>query len=172
MLPDAPAVGDTTLRFGDGGPLGPVRRLLFRHAGLAPAVDVPGLAPVLHAQFARGGALALPLAHALGLRMVVTLHGGDVSKRKNWQHTVLSRRWPTLVREAFAFVCVSQAVAEIALARGVPPDKLVVLPIGVEVPDQPPAPVRRRTCSLAGSSRKRGSRCWPTRSGCCAPRAT
>jgi colanic acid/amylovoran biosynthesis glycosyltransferase len=139
LLPDAGAVGDTTLRLGNDGLLGPVRRLLFRHAALAPAVDVPDLAPVLHAQFARGGALALPLAHALGLQIVVTLHGGDVSKRKNWQRTVLSRRWPALVREAFAFVCVSHAVADIALARGAPPDKVVVLPIGVEVPDQPPA---------------------------------
>ncbi|MFL5286070.1 MAG: glycosyltransferase [Rhodopila sp.] len=97
------------------------------------------LAPVLHAQFARGGALALPLAQALGLRMVVTLHGGDVSKHKNWQHTVLSQRWPVLAREAAAFVCVSQAVADVALAHDAPPDKIVVLPIGVEVPDQPPA---------------------------------
>ncbi len=139
LLPDAGAVGDTALRLGNDGLLGPVRRVLFRHAALAPAVDVPDLAPVLHAQFARGGALALPLAHALGLQIVVTLHGGDVSKRKNWQRTVLSRRWPALVREAFSFVCVSHAVADIALARGVPPGKLVVLPIGVEVPNQPPA---------------------------------
>ncbi len=139
LLPGAAAVGDTTLRLGDAGLLGPLRRLLFRHASLAPVIDIPDPAPVLHAQFARGGALALPLAQAMGLRMVVTLHGGDVSKRKNWQHTVLSRRWPVLVREAFVFVCVSHTVAEIALARGVPPDKVVVVPIGVEVPVRPPA---------------------------------
>ena len=146
LLPDAAAVGGTALRLGGDGMLGPARRLLFRHLGRAPRFGVAylerdrsarwerrarmaarmtpsglpiALAPVLHAQFARGGALALPLAQALGCAMVVTLHGGDVSKRKNWQHTVLSQRWPALAREAAAFVCVSHAVADIALARGV-----------------------------------------------------
>ncbi|MBS0639487.1 MAG: glycosyltransferase [Acetobacteraceae bacterium] len=173
LLPDAQAVGGSAMRLGGHGPLGPLRRLLFRHLGQAPRFGVtylerdrlePGeeppavdadaadsdgldqpawpthtLAPVLHAQFARGGALALPLAHAMGMRIVVTLHGGDVSKRKNWQHTVLSQRWPSLVKEAAAFVCVSQAVADIALSHGAPVDRIVVVPIGVEVPDQPPA---------------------------------
>jgi glycosyltransferase involved in cell wall biosynthesis len=97
-----------------------------------------GLAPVLHAQFARGGALALPLARSLRSRLVVTLHGGDVSKRKNWRGTMLVRRWPALLREAACFVCVSTSVAETAAARGASPDKLVVLPIGVEVADRPP----------------------------------
>jgi glycosyltransferase involved in cell wall biosynthesis len=101
--------------------------------------DGIGWGGVLHAQFARGGALALPLARALNLRLVVTLHGGDVSKQKNWRGTVLAQRWPALVRETACFVCVSAAVAEIAAARGVPPDKLTVLPIGVEIPDHPPA---------------------------------
>jgi len=91
---EAPRVGDHVLRLGGDGPLGPMRRWLFRHFGHVPPIDVPNLAPVLHAQFARGGALALPLARALGLRMAVTLHGGDVSKRKNWHGTVLARRWP------------------------------------------------------------------------------
>jgi glycosyltransferase involved in cell wall biosynthesis len=97
-----------------------------------------GWAGVLHAQFARGGALALPLARALDLRLVVTLHGGDVSKQKNWRGTILAQRWPALVRETARFVCVSAAVAEIAAARGVPADKLTVLPIGVEIADRPP----------------------------------
>jgi colanic acid/amylovoran biosynthesis glycosyltransferase len=152
LLPGFSAVGDRTLRLGGDGPLGEVRRLLFRHLGWVPPFHLrdgayraaPGsgsasLAPVLHAQFARGGALALPLARALGLRMVVTLHGGDVSKQKNWRGTMLARRWPALLREAARFVCVSASVAEIAAARGVPAAKLVVLPIGVEVPRQPPA---------------------------------
>ena len=84
--------------------------------------------------------LALPLARALGLRMVVTLHGGDVSKQKNWRGTVLAQRWPACCGRAARFVCVSAAVAEIAAARGVPPDKLTVLPIGVEVPDRSARP--------------------------------
>jgi glycosyltransferase involved in cell wall biosynthesis len=95
-------------------------------------------APVIHAQFARGGALALPLARAQRAGLVVTLHGGDVSKRKNWRHTLLAARWPDLLHEVACFVCVSQAVAGIASSRGVPARKLLVLPIGTEVAATPP----------------------------------
>lgn len=138
VLPGAGDIGPDLIRIGGDGGFGPLRRLMFRHFGQVPAIDVPGLAPVLHAQFARGGALALPLAVGLGLRMAVTLHGGDVSKHKNWRGTLLAERWPALVREAGCFVCVSSAVAAIAEARGVPLAKLAVLSIGVEVPDRLP----------------------------------
>jgi colanic acid/amylovoran biosynthesis glycosyltransferase len=158
LLPDAARVGGELLQLGGDGLLGPAQRFLFRHfgvvrpglvgvgAGCLTGRDAGGPFPVLHAQFARGGALALPLALGLGLRMVVTLHGGDVSKQKNWRGTVLARRWPVLLREATRFVCVSDSVAEIAGRRGVPPEKLIVLPIGVEVPDRPP--VRRPVSHL------------------------
>ena len=141
LLPQASEISNHLLRLGGSAPWGGLRRLLFRHCHLTPPLSLPLLVPVLHAQFARGGALALPLARFLGLSLVVTLHGGDVGKAKNWQRTVLSRRWPAVVAEARAFVCVSEAVADLAARRGVPPEKLVILPIGVEVPEQmPPAP--------------------------------
>jgi colanic acid/amylovoran biosynthesis glycosyltransferase len=138
LLQDADQVGDHVLRLGGNSPLGPFRRFLFRYLGRVPPNILPNRPALLHAQFARGGALALPLARALGVRMVITLHGGDVSKQKNWRGTVLSRRWPAVVLEAHRFVCVSAAVAEIAKRRGVPAEKLTVLPIGVEVPTRPP----------------------------------
>jgi colanic acid/amylovoran biosynthesis glycosyltransferase len=138
LLPDAHRVGNHLLRLGGDGPLGPLHRFLYRYLGRVPPIASPHAAAILHAQFARGGALALPLARTLGLRLVVTLHGGDVSKQKNWHGTVLARRWPTLLREAHHFVCVSAAVAEIASSHGVPAEKLTVLPIGVEVPDRHP----------------------------------
>ena len=141
LLPDARDISPDLFQLGGALPLGPIHRALFRHLGMVPPIPMAGLAPVLHAQFARGGALALPLIRALGLRMVVTLHGGDISKQKNWSGTVLAQRWPSLMRETARFVCVSTAVAEIAQARGVPAEKLLVLPIGVEIPDD--RPVRR-----------------------------
>jgi colanic acid/amylovoran biosynthesis glycosyltransferase len=150
LLPDARQISPDVIRLGGGSPLGPLRRLLFRHLGIAPPIGVTGLAPVLHAQFARGGALALPLARALNLRLIVTLHGGDVSKQKNWHGTVLARRWPALVREAACFICVSRAVAEIAKAHGAPEEKLLVLPIGVEVPDHPPPAVTPKSHLFVG----------------------
>jgi glycosyltransferase involved in cell wall biosynthesis len=148
LLPRASEVGKDLIRLGGQALLGGARRLLFRHCGLVPRQPFPPLFPVLHAQFARGGALALPLARSLGLRLVVTLHGGDVGKEKNWQGTMLAHRWHAVVAEAAWFVCVSAAVAEIASRRGVPADKLVVLPIGVEVPDQPPPSPLGPTCHL------------------------
>ena len=141
LLPLAHEVGARRLRLGGDGPLGPLRRLLFRHLGIAPSVPVEGLAPVVHAQFARGGALALPLVQMLNARLVVTLHGGDVGKDKNWSGTLLSARWNDVVRAKSRFVCVSEAVAEVAARRGVPAGQLIVLPIGVEVPDSPPPPI-------------------------------
>ena len=139
LLPDAARVGDSLLRLGGDGPTGCLRRFGFRHLGYVPPLALAGSVPILHAQFARGGALALPLARALRLRMVVTVHGGDVSKQKNWRGTVLARRWPALIRATNRFVCVSVAVAELAARRGVPAAKLAVLPIGVEVFEPPPA---------------------------------
>jgi colanic acid/amylovoran biosynthesis glycosyltransferase len=137
VLPDAPQLGAPLHRLGGNGLFGPLHRFLFRHFGRMPAMNLGG-ASVLHAQFARGAALALPLAQRLGLRMVVTLHGGDISKQKNWRGTVLAQRWPDVVRMSERFICVSAAVADVAAARGVPPHKLTVLPIGVEIPDHPP----------------------------------
>ena len=142
LLPGAREISEDVVRLGGDSLAGPLRRLLFRHFGVVPLIPSRHAlkwAGVLHAQFARGGALALPLARALNLRMVVTLHGGDVSKQKNWRGTVLAQRWPALIRETTRFVCVSAAVADIAAARGVPADKLTVLPIGVEIPDHHPA---------------------------------
>ncbi|HEY4044982.1 MAG TPA: glycosyltransferase, partial [Rhodopila sp.] len=136
LLPGAPEVSPDAVRLGGDGPLGPVHRLLFRHAMRVP--PLPPTEPIIHAQFARGGALALPIAAVLGSRLVVTLHGGDVSKQKNWVGTVLARRWDALIEQTAWFVCVSATVAGIATMRGVPAAKLTVLPIGVEVRDTPP----------------------------------
>ena len=140
VMPGASTLGGTVVRLGDGGAQGTFQRILFRHFGIVPRLDVGATANVVHAQFARGGALALPLARALGKRLVVTLHGGDVSKTRNWRSTVQAQRWPAVVATAARFVCVSGAVAEVAMSHGVPRGKITLLPIGVEVPAVPPKP--------------------------------
>jgi colanic acid/amylovoran biosynthesis glycosyltransferase len=145
-LPGASLIGDPFLRVGGDGAFGPVHRFLFRHLQHVPPMALPAGTTILHAQFARGGALALPLVRRFGLRMAVTLHGGDISKRKNWTGTVLAQRWPDVVRTTERFVCVSAAVAEVAAHHDVPTEKLVVLPIGVELSAQPP--LRRPTAHL------------------------
>jgi glycosyltransferase involved in cell wall biosynthesis len=145
VLPDADQISPSTIRVGG------VRGLLLRHFGMVPPIDFSAFVPVVHAQFARGGALALPLARTMGAKLVVTLHGGDVGKAKNWRpHTVLARRWAGVMTQTYRFVCVSHAVAEMAARRGVPEHLLTVLPIGVEVPGSPPETARDGKLLFAG----------------------
>ena len=144
VMPLANELGAPVLRLGGTW----LSRALFRQAGIVPHLDVERTAPVLHAQFARGGALALPLARARGLRMVVTLWGGDISKAKNWRGTVQARRWPQVVAATARFVCVSAAIADMALTHDVPAEKLTVLPIGAEIPPAPPPAPPAPTCHL------------------------
>lgn len=140
LMPRATELGAPVWRLGGDGLLGGLRRALYIRLGQVPGLDLPPHANVLHAQFARGGALALPLARKLGVPMVVTLHGGDVSKTGNFQRGVLFRRWPEVITATRHFVCVSAAVAEEAQRRGVRTEQIVVLPIGADTPDSPPPP--------------------------------
>jgi colanic acid/amylovoran biosynthesis glycosyltransferase len=141
LTPLAEQLGMAVTRLGGGAPLGTARRLLFRHFGIVPALpERDRLARVVHAQFARGGALALPLARSLDAALVVTLHGGDVGKRKNWRATLQARRWPEVTDYAARFVCVSSHVATLAAQHGVPEEKLTVLPIGADLPTVPSPP--------------------------------
>ena len=144
LLPDAPDIAASPIRIGG------IRGLLFRHLGLAPPLPPLDFIPALHAQFARGGALALPLARAMHAWLVVTLHGGDIGKAKNWRHTLLARRWPAVIAHTHRFVCVSHAAAETAARRGVPDALLTVLPIGVEIPAALPRGPRNGGFLFAG----------------------
>ncbi len=111
--------------------------------GFKLAGHVPGIAGLralgaiaVHAQFGRGGALALPLARALGLPLVVTFHGGDVSKDAHFRRfplpALFALRKRQLAHYASALVCVSEGVRDGLIARGLPAEKAVVLPIGTD----------------------------------------
>lgn len=141
VMPRATELGAPLLLLGGGSLFGGFHRVLYRWFGRVPGLDLPPYADVLHAQFARGGALALPLAQKLDVPMVVTLHGGDVSKTRNFQRGVLRHRWPEVIRTTRRFICVSATVAELARQRGVRAEQIVVLPIGADTPDIPPPPV-------------------------------
>ena len=131
-------------RLGGDGPLGAMRRAAFKEMAVVPdLVTLRALRPaVLHAQFGRGGAFALPIARALKIPLVVTFHGGDAHKDKHYrrfQPSLFARRRATLMAEAARFVCVSESVREKLAARGFPLEKLVVLPIGTDIPAETPA---------------------------------
>jgi len=126
------------LRLGRSGPLGTIDRTLFRHFGVLPAEpDLRALRPVvLHAHFGRGGALALPIARAVGIPLVVTFHGADATKETHYRRRLVPRiyrrRLAALQQEAALFVCVSEFVRDRLLARGFPADKLEIIYQGVE----------------------------------------
>jgi colanic acid/amylovoran biosynthesis glycosyltransferase len=104
---------------------------------LPPRPDLRALRPrLLHAHFGRGGALALPIARALGIPLVVTFHGGDATKETHYRPRVVpriyARRLAALQEYAALFVCVSEFVRDRLLARGFPPEKLEVIYQGVD----------------------------------------
>jgi colanic acid/amylovoran biosynthesis glycosyltransferase len=144
-----PDLGVEPIMLGRRGAAGALDRLAFKQFGrIPPAPDLAMLQPrLIHAHFGRGGALALPIARALGLPLVVTFHGGDATKdeayRKRLFPTVFQRRYAALQREAALIVCVAEHVRDALLARNFPAAKLKVIRYGVEPEahgetDQPP----------------------------------
>lgn len=95
---------------------------------------------LLHAHFGPDGLLALPLARALGIPLVTTLHGYDVyrtrarlllSGRVSWtRYGLLSAR---LAREGNLFLAVSDALRRKAILRGFPPERTVTHYLGVDL---------------------------------------
>ncbi len=144
-------LSDQALFLGRDGPFGVIDRELFKHLGiLPPAPDLRALRPKLvHAHFGRGGALALPLARALKVPLVVSFYGADATKHKQYRRfppTIFKRRLPALWRETALFLCVSGFIRDQLLARGFPPEKLLVQHSGVNIdpaygPDDPAAPL-------------------------------
>lgn len=139
----ADALGKNLL-LGGAGFRGALDRTLFKAFGTLPRdPDLRALAPgIIHAQFGRGGALALPIARALNVPLVVTMHGGDATKDKHYTRglfpTIYQRRLPDLLRETALFICVSAYIRDVLLKRGFPQEKLIVNHCGVEIPDAAP----------------------------------
>ncbi|HTW50448.1 MAG TPA: glycosyltransferase [Stellaceae bacterium] len=141
-------LGVEPLMLGREGLLGTFDRGRFKHFGTLPtASDLAALNPrLVHAHFGRGGALALPIARALGVPLVVQYHGGDATKDKHYRRglvpTIYQQRLAELQREAALIICVSGFVRDRLLARGFPPEKLLVHRYGVEMggPGDTPAP--------------------------------
>lgn len=127
----------------DGFAAGPLLEgaagLAFKLGGVVPGLAAfRALAPVcVHAQFGRGGALALPLAEALGVPLVVTFHGSEVDKESYYRMlpipSLFRLRLERLKAYASAFVCISENARERLLARGFPEQKTFALPIGTDV---------------------------------------
>ncbi len=108
---------------------GPSERQAARVRALSPAL--------IHAHFGPDATHAMPLARALGVPMLVTHHGYDVTTedhalaRSPWLRVYLKRR-ARLYQAAALVLCVSQFVRDKAVRKGAPPHKTLVHYIGID----------------------------------------
>jgi len=130
----------------------PLQGTAYACCGAAPLLHAPAFskqlhaldAALIHAHFATDAVAALPLARALRVPLIVTLHGYDVTADRrgvnplrNWLHAAQRR---ALWKQASLFLCVSAFIRERALASGFPEDKLVVHRVGIDVTSFRPRP--------------------------------
>jgi colanic acid/amylovoran biosynthesis glycosyltransferase len=122
-----------------------LRRSSYEACGVLPALHanclmhrLNALEPsLLHAHFATDATMAVPLARALRIPLVVTLHGYDVTAARNGRN--LLRRWlgmrqrERLWTYAILFLCVSEFIRQRAITAGFPADKLIVHRIGINL---------------------------------------
>lgn len=122
-----------------------MRALLRLRLALGNAPDVASLArekaDLLHAHFGLDGIEAAPIARALGIPLIITLHGFDINIHPQWWHQGkggwLMRRYPERLlrlaqRQDVHFVAVSDAIKQRAIVLGIPEQKLTVKYIGVD----------------------------------------
>ena len=129
----------------------PLADLAYDYLGASPLLhtrafmqQLRALQPVLiHAHFATDAVAALPLAAALNIPLIVTLHGYDVTVRPGGRNPL--RRWVKrqgmkhLANRAALFLCVSEFIREQAIAAGYPAAKLLVHHIGIDAETFHPA---------------------------------
>ncbi len=110
------------------GSLG-LRRRLVR------AIDASG-ASLVHAHFGTSAVQALPVARRAGLPLVATFHGYDVTSTPRVGFG-LGREYRSRLRDVFEYasglVAVSEFIAAQLVALGAPPQRVVVLPIGIDL---------------------------------------
>jgi len=110
----------------------------------APHLYAQGLrkerAALFHAHFGPAGTQSWPIAKELGLPMLVTLHGFDITVRPEWWQTHGTgnmRTYPERLRELAReknvhFIAVSEGIRRSAVEFGLPADKISVRYIGVD----------------------------------------
>src|SRR4051812_39481192 len=126
---------------------------------LRPDADlVRRFAPALvHAHFGTDGLRALPLAERLGLPLITSLRGYDVTRsraslllsgRPSWMRYALSER--ALQRRGTIFLAVSDALRRRAIDRGYPADRIITHYNGVDLERFPAGPGGADTILFVG----------------------
>lgn len=109
------------------------------------AVEIRALAPdVIHAHFATDAAEILPIAEKLGIPLIVTLHGFDVTSKASYFAKKLPFKWPYVLRagrlrqRAAAFLPVSDFLRDTAISKGYPAERTHTHYLGTDL-DRAPA---------------------------------
>ena len=126
-----------------GGRLGRLRDLAFKATGYLGRSLVRPLArlnpALVHAHFGPDGVTAMPLAHALGVPLVVTFHGFDATVSDAYalrsfpRHRIYILRREALMRAGARFLAVSHFIKGRLLAQGFPSERVVVHYTGVDL---------------------------------------
>jgi colanic acid/amylovoran biosynthesis glycosyltransferase len=127
------------------------RQSIFWHTGRNREVrEKLRAVDLVHAHFATDGAVILPSAMTTNTPLVVTCHGVDATADPRGREDVLVRRWDKLVRYTARFICVSEFIADMLMARGVPTRKIVVHYTGIPLPPIASNVVERRSFLFVG----------------------
>jgi colanic acid/amylovoran biosynthesis glycosyltransferase len=104
---------------------------------------------VIHAHFAIDGLYALPIAKDVGVPLVTTLHGFDITTKRSeflrsgkpalMRYALLQER---IKRQGSVFICVSEFIRQKALEAGFPEHKLLKHFIGIDTKSFQPAHAR------------------------------
>lgn len=107
-------------------------------------------AALLHVHFGTNAAQVWPLARALGIPVLITLHGYDINTSRKWWESgrggVKFIRYPRQLlalgrSPSVHFIAVSQAIRQRAIEFGLPAEKVSVHFIGVDIERFRPGPV-------------------------------
>jgi glycosyltransferase involved in cell wall biosynthesis len=89
--------------------------------------------PILfHAHFAPDGCDVIPLVRALGIPLIVSLHGYDVTEYDDHLPRRYLRRRHHLMTNCARFICVSEFIRNKAIAKGFPAEKAIVHYTGID----------------------------------------
>lgn len=121
--------------------LGALQTMGFYQFGFAPTVKralVGHRTQLIHAHFGPNGTRMLPFARALGIPLVVSMHGHDLGglepqNRYNPRYRRYQELAPELFEYTQLFLCASAELAELLVAHGAPSHKVRLHHLGVDI---------------------------------------
>lgn len=127
----------------DGSRVGSLYESFYKLFGVSPRFyqRIRNVRPLLiHAHFGPNAVRALPIVQRLGIPLVVTFHGYDVTIRDEhvrqhgtYSHKVYLQKREVLKTKALSFIAVSKFVEKKLLEQGFPKDKIYQHYIGIDL---------------------------------------